>query len=975
MLRLSTFNPERKTGMGECLLIEIFTSAVSAKYPTSANSKDAISNYSEEWIHAVSSLKDIAIAFNQKIYHSFKPAIKAAFAAEYLDPCNAVEYYVQQLQMWMTEWQHYSSRYNAPYTSVVNASMMGKSRLMKQIAVEIPTLYICLRENDDGYPSQSSASLSTYLTKPPYSSTNSLEANENDVELHLLALFCAMFEILCGWCNEYNPSQENDRKRLRERLWYHLAEDENKPSREKFWDSVVSNAKKSASNNEDEEKIMKKLLASWEMLMPYLFVKSGDPMLLIVWDEARTLVNTAIDGTENEKLLSIFRFTRRTCRKIGCTGGLPTTLRVFSIFTDTSSRLANFQPRGDTDSSRIPIQDAVPTRMFRPINLMPAIDAAAVGLSVTWRPSEVARTSRLIKFGRPAWDLLFKGKPGYDLRDLARSKLLRTSKLGLQLLFSSENRDDVTLKMLACICSRLAIHTGSYVTATKELVASYMMPLERVGQYHDQLETRYLSEPILAEVAAEATGIFGWTRPLETLLSEMRSGVVVKGYRGEFVTKVLLAMAMEDAQKRKKKKGGWPFSQAVPVREFLNSLLRNPYANEDQPPDTSCAMPRTIRKRKLPDGGSDQLRKTKKVQSVNWDDLTSDGDEEISEPDRKTDSIPDGFEEYLASEMLLKGIFGRDSNEKARKSHLHTILEEGYVFFNHFIWAETTIRPSTLVKAWNRCAAIMTKVGAVGIDSIIPVIIPNRLIKGSELGPMFGAWSDKQEQIADAVLAYILIQTKNRIDLSPGGVKACLMNCIPITSQDQNHPIPNFMMHKPSNPFVSILMELGCVREGESRVQIINTVDYSAFQTREVELEKLMSDFKNQQAELNADMLQQTSHQDQSPMVAPKKSKKLVTAETIKKAERILENERDRLRIRERQLPMVAYGLDAGTYKCLEGRGSVVRLLNELLDDKRNPVRGLKDKPVLAALIRMGHHVAMNPARESIFYDRHTSIA
>lgn len=227
---------------------------------------------------------------------------------------------------------------------------------------------------------------------------------------------------------------------------------------------------------------MNKLVAVWKKLTPYLSVKADEPMLLIVWDEARPLVNKAIDGTNNEKLLSMFRAVRRAFRKIGRHGGPPTTFRVFNIFTDTSSRLGNFQPHGDTDSSRLPIQDAVPVRMFRPINLIPTIDAAAVGLSVTCKPSEVNRTSRLIKFGRPAWHLLFEKSPGYDLRDLAMSKLLRTSRLGLQPLFNSENRDDVTLKILACVCSRLAIHTGAYVTATKELVASYMMPLERVGQ-------------------------------------------------------------------------------------------------------------------------------------------------------------------------------------------------------------------------------------------------------------------------------------------------------------------------------------------------------------------------------------------------------------------------------------------------------------------------------------------------------------
>ena len=48
------------------------------------------------------------------------------------------------------------SNYIAPYTSLITSSMMGKSRLMKQVAAHIPTVYICLRKPSSsyGYPKQ-----------------------------------------------------------------------------------------------------------------------------------------------------------------------------------------------------------------------------------------------------------------------------------------------------------------------------------------------------------------------------------------------------------------------------------------------------------------------------------------------------------------------------------------------------------------------------------------------------------------------------------------------------------------------------------------------------------------------------------------------------------------------------------------------------------------------------------------------------
>ena len=197
---------------------------------------------SYEWLHAVGSLKDLTAVYSENIYHRFKPAVQAAFSATYMDPCNAVEYCIQQLQKWMTEWQkfHQCIMRHIPVWSI--ATSMGNSRLIKQITIEIPTVYICLRENDDGYPHKSSTSLVMYITKPPYSSTTSLETNENTIELHLLALFCSLFEETCEWCHEYVPSQQVDRKSRRKRLWYRLGEVEKREYKDMFWDSVISTA-------------------------------------------------------------------------------------------------------------------------------------------------------------------------------------------------------------------------------------------------------------------------------------------------------------------------------------------------------------------------------------------------------------------------------------------------------------------------------------------------------------------------------------------------------------------------------------------------------------------------------------------------------------------------------------------------------------------------------------------------------------
>ena len=217
-----------------------------------------------------------------------------------------------------------------------------------------------------------------------------------------------------------------------------------------------------------KDELIKKMEKVWCKLSPFFsYTVNGvtQSMLLIVWDEARILVNTGIDGLPESSLVSIFRLLRRALRLMG-RHGTPPVLRIFSLFTDTSSRLANFQPRNDTDSSRAPIKPRIGELMFRPIVLMPSLDAAARTMTITCDPNTAKHPKRLIRLGRIAWHVMEKKKTPIDILELAVSKLFRTARLELPELFARESREDVKLKMLACLGPRLAIQMGPYVTAT-----------------------------------------------------------------------------------------------------------------------------------------------------------------------------------------------------------------------------------------------------------------------------------------------------------------------------------------------------------------------------------------------------------------------------------------------------------------------------------------------------------------------------
>jgi hypothetical protein len=278
-----------------------------------------------------------------------------------------------------------------------------------------------------------------------------------------------------------------------------------------------------------------------------------------------------------------------------------------------------------------------------------------------------------------------------------------------------------------------------------------MMSLEYVGDDHVELLTRYLSEPILAEASARVTGELGWAKPLDYLTYKLQHGVVDSGFRGEFVTKIILCLAMEDAQRHLAEKRGselleelesrakgkseattdeptttapppedtaaaifWKYSTPVPLKSFTNALLRRP---------------------------SDKRRR---------------GNDGALPP--AEDKRP-GSDDSFVSQLLLPNLKNASTRYEDTK-HITSLkvdsLLEGTVFFNHWIRSDQILRPSVLVKAWNRGAALMCKDGATGIDFVIPVMMPSSHLASDSksLGKCTGPkWTTEQEKVSSRLIS------------------------------------------------------------------------------------------------------------------------------------------------------------------------------------------------------------------------------
>ena len=84
--------------------------------------------------------------------HDFD-VLRRGFREEYIDPYNLVDETIKEIKNNIDKYCENPDIYVAPYTSLITSSMMGKSRLMKEIARSVPSVYMCLRPQDSsGYP-------------------------------------------------------------------------------------------------------------------------------------------------------------------------------------------------------------------------------------------------------------------------------------------------------------------------------------------------------------------------------------------------------------------------------------------------------------------------------------------------------------------------------------------------------------------------------------------------------------------------------------------------------------------------------------------------------------------------------------------------------------------------------------------------------------------------------------------------------
>jgi hypothetical protein len=728
--------------------------------------------------------------------------LRDGFSKSYIDPFGYVEKIHDRLVQNMDEYRRRSNGvYIAPYTSLVTSSMMGKSRLMKELTKKGPLVYVCFREiSSFGYP-PATQGLLEWFKAGSCGSLGDIALGRPDVQsdkeffipvLKHSLFFLHLLEQLDKLINNKSLHEQLDLKVCRddnyEWMWEFFADPRSAfvDARETFWGAVQSNTDTQLRGLRDESRPKKRSLSPQESQLPskpppkhdpkvtwasdYLHNHYGqelatiknnlmdtlarscstsatEPLLIVCFDEARHLCNTsAITNATIKKpaeggrigeelevdsisiLYSNFRAMRRAYRYLQLAGSVPS---IFGLFTDTTSRLTNFQPRPseDTTSRQVAKFPRAGRKQFEPIYVFTSIDAHARILDNYYTISnykEVAKVERLLKFGRAGWYSLYSGKSSSDVKAYGKLNILRlaTSKLlgGVESVnpiqelseqlpptssgpLTQKNR----LRLFAILAVRLSLTVGPFSTEAAEVVSSHLAVLLKTDDDRHFLRTYYPSEPILAEASAQCTSSIGWSYPLKALYHQMQNGIVDAGYRGELLSKILCLMAMDDTPK--------PFPEKVPTDAL-------PYFQHTQPVKVKVFLNKWL-------------------------------------------AAPSGKGQF--TDALYEKNIRTDSDELER-------FLNGYVFFNHFIRLERTVSMEAIVCAWNRGAAIMPKENAHAFDHVIPVMLAAK--NGTPtFGPMFEKWSSEHVKKACHNVSFILINSRNYANAA--GHKTAAYGCVP----------------------------------------------------------------------------------------------------------------------------------------------------------------------------------------------------
>ncbi|EFP84887.2 uncharacterized protein PGTG_10358 [Puccinia graminis f. sp. tritici CRL 75-36-700-3] len=447
--------------------------------------------------------------------------VQKGFGAEYKGHDLIVLPTLKTLREFAGLWQQ--NKYKAPYTSIVGPTMSGKTRLLKELAAHVCVVYICLRDQKStGQPPRSKIASYFFPPEPPDSGlldhyTHLLAAILNtvskffsrpdilqkDFKARLTEWFGYSFQMDSTLKNEYNADVENELKQLRE-----------SPSTPA--ESLIAAVKK----------VSKRLQ----------YKEDGGLRVLLAIDEASNLIYPIDTQLE----ISYFHVLCRALSEIPSSNG------VFGLFTDTTSRVANFNPALSRDNSAR--HHGLGYQLFAPIYQISSFDVfVPKAPPSSW--NELLSPERLFSYGCPFYGLYFKEivkeRPETAVETtslIAETKLLLDSPSA-----SSELSESQCFAILgSLIQTRLTLHSP----INSELVASHAAHCMFIDSNRELIVSEYPPQFVYASAANRvlASNETHWIKCINVLTSAVQKGLVALGDAGEMATRIILIHAMQKTE-------------------------------------------------------------------------------------------------------------------------------------------------------------------------------------------------------------------------------------------------------------------------------------------------------------------------------------------------------------------------------------------------------------------------------------------
>ncbi|CAI2187116.1 7169_t:CDS:2 [Funneliformis geosporum] len=419
-------------------------------------------------------------------------AVKAAFyQQEYIDRHGVLSSFFNHVNDALQKWD--AIKYHSPLIALMQASTVGKSKMLWAAGEQVHMVYISLRQKE--------SSVMKYLAKFEGSKKEWLDAHTGDKQKDVWDTIEKDMIYIQETIRKRNLSDEEGRVSVKMMIG-------------EYWNSLITKLhndqklKEKSLELDENEKSERKVL------------------LLFVLDEAKVLTekNSNYNKTDFECLRHAL-----AALPTYASGG-----RAFGIVTDTASKISNFAPVAHHDNSyRV---QKTKMALYPPFYQIATLDTFMTEDTEPNTLNQIASPQYFFRYGRPLWGGLLKVKDSIidkciltpeGILEIAKSKLIGGLDLDDWILRKKEIEKLSVLESIAILGPRLCIDVVPQTELASELVASYMSLCYYISDTRESVMTYYPSDPVIAEASAHlmnSNNGINLQLLIGTLISALREG-------------------------------------------------------------------------------------------------------------------------------------------------------------------------------------------------------------------------------------------------------------------------------------------------------------------------------------------------------------------------------------------------------------------------------------------------------------------